>query len=259
VRKVENFMDRATFIRPIAHRGLHDMLRGRIENTAVAFEAGIARGYGLECDLQPLADGTPVVFHDYTLDRLTTSKGRLDQLTPAAAKRMRYKGALSIQDASILTYGELLDLTAGRVPLLVDVKSDWRPPNPKFLSKVAKLTNAYKGPLALMSFDPQVMTLLAELAPNAPRGIISGLYHGDGWWPDQLSRERSFRLTHLLESGPIAASFYAYHVEALPTPVTRYVREVAGLPLFAWTVCNVEQRRRAVQWADAPIFEGFEA
>ena len=31
-----------------------------------------------------------------------------------------------------------------------------------------------------------------------------------------------------MESGPVGASFYAYHVEALPTPVTRYVREVAG-------------------------------
>jgi glycerophosphoryl diester phosphodiesterase len=259
VRKIKDFMDRATFIRPIAHRGLHDMPRGRIENSAPAFEAGIAKGYGLECDLQPLADGTPVVFHDHTLDRLTTSKGRLDQLTPAAAKRLRYKGARGIKDASILTYGELLDLAAGRVPLLVDVKSDWRPPDAKFLGKIAKLSKVYKGPLALMSFDPQVMSALAELAPNAPRGIISGLYHGDGWWPDQLSRERSFRLTHLLESGSVGASFYAYHVEALPTPVTRYVREVAGLPLFAWTVSTIEQRRCAAQWADAPIFEGFEA
>ena len=60
------------FIRPIAHRGLHDLARGVIENTVPAFAAAIAAGHGIECDLQPLADGQPVVFHDEIIDRLTT-------------------------------------------------------------------------------------------------------------------------------------------------------------------------------------------
>jgi hypothetical protein len=42
----------------------------------------------------------------------------------------------------------------------------------------------------------------------------------------------------------------------MPTPVTRFVREVLGLPVFAWTVRTAAQRRRAAQWADAAIFEG---
>ena len=42
----------------------------------------------------------------------------------------------------------------------------------------------------------------------------------------------------------------------LPTPVTRYVREVQGLPIFTWTVRTQEDRKIASQWADAPIFEG---
>ncbi len=39
-------LDRAAFLRPIAHRGLHDSKRGIIENTAPAFEAALAKGYG---------------------------------------------------------------------------------------------------------------------------------------------------------------------------------------------------------------------
>jgi hypothetical protein len=32
-----------------------------------------------------------------------------------------------------------------------------------------------------------------------------------------------------------------------------------ALPLFTWTVRTLRQRARAARWADAPIFEGYEA
>ena len=48
-------LDRAVFIRPIAHRGLHSARKGIIENTGPAFEAAIAKGYGIECDVRPAA------------------------------------------------------------------------------------------------------------------------------------------------------------------------------------------------------------
>ena len=65
-------------------------------------------------------------------------------------------------------------------------------------------------------------------------------------------------MRHLLESRPAAPDFYAYQVRALPTPVTRFVREVLGMPLFTWTVRSPEERAIAARWADAPIFEGYE-
>ena len=34
--------DRSAFLKPIAHRGLHDAAKGIIENTVPAFEAAIA-------------------------------------------------------------------------------------------------------------------------------------------------------------------------------------------------------------------------
>jgi hypothetical protein len=36
-------------------------------------------------------------------------------------------------------------------------------------------------------------------------------------------------------------------------------RRAHELPLFTWTVRTPRQRARASQWADAPIFEGYEA
>ena len=247
-------LDRPTFLRPIAHRGLHNASVGVIENTPSAFAAGLGKGYGIECDLQAAIDGTPIVFHDETVDRLTQASGRVDTMTPAALRSLSYKASKD----RIISYAELLELAAGRGPLLVEIKSEWGPQRAGFLEQIAALSTAYKGPLALMSFDPAVMVRLAELAPSVPRGIVAGRYVGQGWWLDQLGQERGDRLTDLLESAAAKVSFYSYHVKALPTPVTRYVRDVQGLPLFCWTVRTPEDRAIAAQWSDAPTFEGFE-
>jgi len=99
-------LDRAVFVRPIAHRGWHDKAKGRLENTAPAFRAAIEKGYGIECDLQGAADGTPMVFHDAELDRLVAGSGPISAYAPASLARLRYKG----QDERILGFGDLLDL-----------------------------------------------------------------------------------------------------------------------------------------------------
>src|SRR5262245_42556583 len=106
-------LDRAVFVRPIAHRGLHNNRLGVLENTAPAFLAAIDNDYGIECDLQPARDGTPMVFHDPTLDRLVAGNGRIAARTPEELGRLRYKGG----DVAILTFEDLLRLIDGRVPL----------------------------------------------------------------------------------------------------------------------------------------------
>ena len=249
--------DRAAFLRPIAHRGLHDSKSaGRTENSRPAFEAAIARGYGIECDLRPAKGGLPVVFHDETLERVTNGTGTIAHQTAASLRDVLYPDG-----TGVMTFAELLQLAAGQVPLLVEIKSEWDPPDLEFLAEIARLSRAYQGPLALMSFDPVVLTQLRALAPGIPRGMISGLYEsedGDTWWADKIDKDRAYRLAHLLECGPVHPAFIAYHVKALPTPVTRFVRDVLGLPLFTWTVRDADDLARAQTWADAPIFEGID-
>ena len=63
-----------------------------IENTASAFAAAIAGGYGIEIDLQISADGEAMVHHDDALGRLTDGTGRLAAMTAAAdIKAVRFK------------------------------------------------------------------------------------------------------------------------------------------------------------------------
>lgn len=251
--------NRQEFLRPIAHRGLHGAPgRGAVENTMAAFDAAIARGYGIECDLRAGRGGLPLVFHDEVLDRLVAGAGPVSRLGAGDLGTLAFRTAPAER---IPTFAALLAHVAGRVPLLVEIKSEWQPPNQAFLVEIARLASSYQGAIAMMSFDPSVMAALRPLAPQVPRGIVSGNYlKGDAedhWWEDRLTHERAERLTHLLESGPADPQFYAYDVKALPTPVTRYAREVQGLTLFTWTVRDDADRDAARRFADAPIFEGF--
>lgn len=241
--------------RPIAHRGLHSARAGVIENTADAFEAAIAKGYGVECDVRPAANGLPIVFHDKTLDRLCMTSGDVGRLVAPDLRDIRYRASSSI---GILTLAEFLDLVAGRAPVFVEIKSEWTPPDPRFLLEIARLAAHASGPLALMSFDPLIIKEMAHLAPGVPRGVVSGSYRGAGWWRREVSAQRARVLRDLGESPPGEAHFFAYEIGALPTPATEYARRVRGLPVLTWTVRSPRDRERAAKWADQMIFEGFE-
>ena len=106
---------------PLAHRGLHDAAAGVIENTASAFSAAIAHNYAIECDVQLAADGSAVVFHDETLDRLTDASGLLADRTAAELKRIRIKDSRD----RLPTLAEVLAQVNGRVGLVIELKSRW--------------------------------------------------------------------------------------------------------------------------------------
>lgn len=248
-------LDRAVFVRPIAHRGWHDAAQGRLENTAPAFHAAIEKGYGIECDLQGAEDGTPMVFHDLRLDRLVDATGPIAAYSARSLARFRYKGL----DEGILTFAQFLDLVSGRAPLLVEVKRNGTL-RPGFLESIARQAAAYKGPIALMSFDRGVVTTLGELAASVPRGSIIGSRQliSTLWAPRSRTRE-SPAASRLLGSAPEGVGFYAVQINLVAVARTWMRRRSQELPLFTWTVRTPRQRARAARWADAPIFEGYEA
>src|SRR3981189_2140324 len=135
--------------RPIAHRGLHDAASGTIENTPSAFRAAVGAGYGIECDLQISADGEAMVHHDDALGRLTDGAGRLDTMSSAELRRVAFKGTTD----RMISVGELCELVAGRVTLVIELKSG-RAGDRRLALRTAQVLAGYAGPAAVMSFDP---------------------------------------------------------------------------------------------------------
>jgi glycerophosphoryl diester phosphodiesterase len=96
----------------VAHRGAsHD----EVENTPAAFERAIAVGADyVEFDVQASSDGGLVVFHDLRLDRLTPASGLL-----------RARSLAELRELGIPTLEEVLELTAGRIGVMAELKSPW--------------------------------------------------------------------------------------------------------------------------------------
>ena len=101
-----------------AHRGLHNETRP--ENSMSAFQAAKEHGYGVELDVHMIKDGTLVVFHDDKLIRVTGQEGRVADLKAEQLKDYHLCGT----EETIPTFREVLDLFAGEVPLIIELKSD---------------------------------------------------------------------------------------------------------------------------------------
>lgn len=236
--------------RPVAHRGLHDAARGVIENTASAARAAAEAGFPIECDVQLTADGEAVVFHDFTLDRLTTGTGRLDERTAAELAAVPFKATAD----RIPTLDAYLDLIGGRVPLIIEIKSRFDG-DLRLTRRVAEVVNRRPEPVVLMSFDPDIVAALIALTPGKVRGIVAEAKYIDGEWKqfDDAKRQSLGQLLHVATSKP---DFVAWHVKDLPHAVPNMARHF-GMPVLTWTVRTPEDRERAARFADQMIFEGF--
>ncbi|MCJ2057894.1 glycerophosphodiester phosphodiesterase [Methylobacterium sp. J-048] len=238
--------------RPIAHRGLHDRAAGRPENTLAAARAAVAGGFAIECDVQLSADGEAMVFHDAALGRLTGASEAIG--TKSAAEL----GALAVAGTSemIPTLADFLAAVAGAVPVVVEVKSRYDG-DPRLATRAAEIAAAYAGPVALKSFDPQVVAALRDLCPPAiPRGIVAETtqddpaYVGMAW----ATRRALSNLLHFSDSRP---DFLSWRVDDLPCAPTYLCRLLSRIPVMAWTVRSEDQRTHASAHADQMVFEGF--
>ena len=235
--------------RPIAHRGLQG--EGLIENTLDAAAAAVAGNYGIEVDLQLAADGEVVVFHDDTLERLTNGSGPLATRTLAELKALSFRAS----PERIPTLQELLARVAGRTPLVLELKSEWNGDD-RLAARLAAVLMSYAGPVAAMSFDPDLVAALIKHAPGLPRGIVAERHFRESEWP-QLSLARRLALGHLTHFFRTKPHFIAYRVEDLPALAPLVCRHVCGMPILTWTVRSEAQRRRARWWVNQVIFEGF--
>ena len=237
--------------RPIAHRGLHDKTKGIIENTSTAFARAIKGNYAIECDLQLTADSEAMVFHDETLDRLAESTG----LIKSHKTKQLQLIALRNSTDHIQTLGEMLDQVGGKVPLIIELKSHWDGDNALALRALRVLEN-YAGPYALMSFDPDLITTVAEASPSTVRGITADRTVDPYYNALPLQRRLAMRnLSHMAHTQP---HFISYYFRDLPFPIVQQIRG-RGFPVISWTIRDKAQEALARRWSDQITFEGYAA
>ncbi|ACL62196.1 glycerophosphodiester phosphodiesterase family protein [Methylobacterium nodulans] len=239
--------------RPIAHRGLHDRAAGIPENTLAAAEAAIAGGYAIECDVRLSGDGEAMVFHDEALGRLTGETGLVRERRAEDLARLALMGSAE----RIPSLPDFLGRIAGRTPLVIEVKSR-HDGDLALTRRVAAIVAGYEGPVALKSFDPLVVGVLADLAPGVPRGIVAESRQDDPAYA-LMTAEARLSLAHLLHFAESRPDFLSWRVDDLPNAATHLSRLLGARPVMTWTVRTPEQQERARRHADQMVFEGFRA
>lgn len=236
--------------RPVAHRGLHDKARGFIENSLSAAEAAADAGYPIELDIQISADGEAMVFHDFTLDRLTAAKGAVSALSAAELGRTTLAGTPD----TIPTLADFLACVGGRVPLFIEIKSAFSG-DTRLAARAVDVLAGYGGKVALISFDPQMLAEAKSHAPHIPRGIIAQARYDGAHWPG-MTPEHARRLADMDHQALSGYDFITYHFTDLDHPAVMAAR-ARGVPVTAWTVRSPGDASRALAGADQIVFEGF--
>jgi glycerophosphoryl diester phosphodiesterase len=232
----------ALLARDFAHRGLWG---GPVpENSLAAARAAIAGGFGIECDVRLSRDGTVMVIHDADTARLTGQPGRIATRTVQELTALRLGGG----DERISTLAQLLGLIAGRVPLLIEIKTDALAEAAPLCLAVRRVLEGYRGPVAIMGFNPEVSRWFAIHAPRIMRGLVMTEHR------QNLARAIGDAVTRRLAVWRAKPDFLAYDVRFLPSALPTALRS-KGMPVLSWTVRTPDDRAVVAAHAERPIFE----
>jgi glycerophosphoryl diester phosphodiesterase len=226
------------------HRGARGLAP---ENTLAAFDCGIAEGVdGFELDLQLSRDGLPVVIHDDTLNRTTSARGAVSDLTADQLAQVdagfRYAPELGYpwrgRGCGVPTLRDVLERFPG-LPLIVETKT-----NSRALAQAAVRGILEAGAADRVCFGSFGYRALACVRRVAPQLATSATRREVAW---ALARSRIRR--------PVATTRYQAYVvperrDGLAIVSPRFVRDAkhAGCVVVVWTVNAANDVKRLLGW-----------
>ncbi len=192
----------------LGHRGAPD---DAPENTMRAFRLALEQGAdGIEFDVQPSADGVPVVLHDDTLDRTTDATGDVALLPWERIASARSRGEPVPRLEEVVAWAAETDAF-----LNVEIK---RPGVEA--AALAAIEAAGRTPRTIFSsFIPESVARVRRLMPEAACWLLT-----DRWGPRVLELAGDLRVGGVCLSARRA------------TPAALAQLKAANLPVVIWTV-----------------------
>lgn len=229
-----------------AHRGLHNNETAP-ENSMKAFSMAVDAGYGIELDVQLTKDKIPVVFHDFTLNRVCGVPGKVAEYTYEELQNL----SLCSSGEKIPSFEDFLKLVQGRVPLIVELKIEWM--DYSVCSAADKLLSNYSGVYCIESFHPLALLWYRRHRNGVMRGQLS----------DAFLREADkrgllyFLLQHMLFNFVTKPDFIAYNHKYYRSLSRQICHKVYRSLTVAWTIRNQQELDAGAKEFDLFIFEGF--
>ncbi len=195
------------------------------ENTLAGIRKAIELGSeAIEIDLQASADGVPVLMHDLTVDRTTKGSGEVAKLT---LEELR---ALDAGGEPVPTLAEVLDLTIGKVLLVMEIKA---PGIEEHVARVVHEKQALNDVMA-WSFYPPALQGMRAAEPRIPCALLVGGESMPEW-----ERMRSLALK-------LGVQGVSVFTPAIDERVVEDCRR-RGLALYTWTPDTETAIERAVR------------
>jgi len=194
------------------------------ENTLAGIRKAIELGSeGIEIDVQMSADGVPVLMHDLTVDRTTKGTGNLADMT---LERLR---ALDVGGEPVPTLTEVLEVTKGRVLLVMEIKA---PGIEEQVAQVVRDAGALNDVMT-WSFYPDALEGMRSAEPRIPSALLIAGEHISKW---PAMRERALKI------GAQGVSVFFLGIDASIAESCRR----SGLTLYTWTPDEEPQMQKLV-------------
>ncbi len=230
-----------------AHRGLHDNASDAPENSMAAFKKAVKKGYGVELDVQLTKDKVPVVFHDFTLERICRREGKVSDYTWQELKEFK----LCDSQERIPLFADVLKTVDGKVPLIVELKVEWM--DISVCPIADRLLRQYQGLYCIESFNPLALSWYRRYHNDVVRGQLADGFLKSGEFKGILY----FFLQNLLLNWITKPDFIAYNHKYADIAARRICRKLYRSMAVAWTIKNQEELERAKGQFDIFIFDSF--
>lgn len=230
-----------------AHRGLHD--EKLPENSMAAFRAALEHGYGIELDIHLIKDGNLAVMHDTSLKRTAGADINITELTVEELKNHHLNGT----EETIPAFQEVLELFAGKAPLIIELKADGNN-HRELVAAAVKAMEGYEGAYCMESFDPRCIYELKKNYPHIIRGQLTEDYFRTG---NKLPPVLKWALKNQALNFMTRPDFVAYNFRDRKTLSNAIVRKFWGVQGVTWTLKTKENFDDAISDGWIPIFENF--
>lgn len=203
----------------VAHRGGTEHYT---EDTGNAYRDAQNVGAGIwETDVRFTADDVPVIMHDDTIDRTTTSTGTVAAMTWAELAAVR-----TADDQPIPTLAQLVnDAQVDGARVLVELKVN--PTAAQWTTFLAAMGSraGMSSRLIITSFDTATLTAAAAYASAYQRGLIAELGDMD---PATIT--------------PYASILIKHHNSITAARINKW--NAAGITVYSWTVDTTDEWQR---------------
>lgn len=234
--------------RYFAHRGLFNNETDAPENSLNAFRKAVEAGYGIELDVQLTTDGKLVVFHDENLDRICG----VDKILHKCSFDEIEQYPLAKSDSRIPLFEDVLAVVDGKVPLIVEVKSEG-----DYIATTkaaAEMLDHYNGTYCVESFHWGVGRWYKKNRPNVIRGQLSMDYFKE---KPNLNFLVKIFLSDLLLNCFSRPDFIAYEHSQANRLSYRVIRKFFPVENVCWTVKSQKQLDEAKKIFQCIIFDSF--